>query len=154
MSIVRCHHHGFTVADIERSVAFYRDVLGLELVRLSERRNLPSYDHILGHDQVAMQVAILQHPVGEFILELVEYVNPRGRERELDNPFVGSSHLAFEVEDVDAIYASLQAAGCGAINPPADVERDGLVVARAMYGLDPDGISIELFQEFEDVIKR
>ncbi len=154
MSIVRCHHHGFTVADIERSVAFYRDVLGLELVRISERRNLPSYDQIVGHDQVAMQVAILQHPVGEFILELIEYVNPRGRERELDNPFIGSSHLAFEVEDVDAIYASLQQAGFGAINPPVDVERDGAVVARAMYGLDPDGISIELFEEFEDVIKR
>jgi len=28
------------------------------------------------------------------------------------------------------------------------------VVARAMYGLDPDGISIELFQEFADVVKR
>jgi hypothetical protein len=77
MPIVRCHRDGFTVADIERPVAFYRDVLGLELVRISERRNLPSYDQIVGHDQV--------------------------------------------------------------------------VVARAM---DPDGISIELFQEFEDVIKR
>ena len=154
MPIVKCHHHGFTVSDVERSVAFYRDVFGLELVRISERRNLPAYDRIIGHDNVALKVAILQHPVGDFILELVEYENPPGQKRELDNPYVGSSHLAFEVEDVDATPAALLAAGYGAINPPVDVERDGAVVARAMYGLDPDGISIEIFQEFADVVKR
>ena len=154
MPIVKCHHHGFTVSDAERSVAFYRDLLGLELVRVSERRDLPSYDRILGHDNVVLRVAILRHPVGEFILELVEYQNPVGQKRELDNPFIGSSHLAFEVDDVDVVYALLRDEGYGAINPPVDVERDGVAVARAMYGLDPDGISIEIFQEFEDVIKK
>ena len=154
MPIVKCHHHGFTVSDAERSVAFYRDLLGLELVRVSERRDLPSYDRILGHDNVVLKVAILRHPVGEFILELVEYQNPVGQKRELDNPFIGSSHLAFEVDDVDVVYALLRDAGYGAINPPVDVERDGFAVARAMYGSDPDGISIEIFQEFEDVIKK
>ncbi len=154
MPIVKCHHHGFTVSDAERSAAFYRDLLGLELVRVSERRDLPSYDRILGHDSVVLKVAILRHPVGEFILELVEYQHPAGKKRALDNPFIGSSHLAFEVDDVDAVYALLRDAGYGAINPPVDVERDGVAVARAMYGLDPDGISIELFQEFEDVVKK
>ena len=154
MPVIKCHHHGFTVSDAERSVTFYRDLLGLELVRVSERRDLPSYDRMLGHDNVVLKVAILCHPVNDFILELVEYKNPVGRKRELDNPFIGSSHLAFEVDDVDVVYASFRDAGYGAINSPVDVERDGIAVARAMYGLDPDGISIEIFQEFEDVIKK
>lgn len=154
MPIVKCHHHGFTVSDAERSAAFYRDLLGLELVRVSERRDLPSYDRILGHDNVVLKVAILRHPVSELLLELVEYINPVGQKRNLDNPFIGSSHLAFEVEDVDVVYALLKEAGYGAIHPPVDVERDGVAVARAMYGLDPDGISIELFQEIEDVTKK
>ena len=154
MPVIKCHHHGFTVSDAERSITFYRDLLGLELVRVSERRDLPSYDRMLGHDNVVLKVAILCHPVNDFILELVEYKNPVGRKRELDNPFIGSSHLAFEVDDVDVVYALFQDAGYGAINPPVDVERDGIAVARAMYGLDPDGISIEIFQEFEDVIKK
>ena len=152
MAVVRCHHHGFTVSDLQRSIAFYRDLFGLELVRVSERRNLPSYDQIIGHENVALDVAILQSPAGEFILELFEYVNPPGRKRELDNPFVGSSHLAFEVDDIDAFYGALLAAGYGGINPPVDVERDGVVVARAMYALDPDGITVEIFQEYEDVV--
>ena len=154
MPVIKCHHHGFTVSDAERSVTFYRDLLGLELVRVSERKDLPSYDRMLGHDNVVLKVAILCHPVNDFILELVEYKNPVGRKRELDNPFIGSSHLAFEVDDVDVIHALFRDAGYGAINPPVDVERDGIAVARAMYGLDPDGISIEIFQEFEDVIKK
>ncbi len=153
MTVKKCHHHGFTVSELQRSVDFYRDLLGLELVRVSERRDLPSYDQILGHDNIVLKIAILQHPANEFILELIEYENPEGQRRELDNPFVGSSHLAFEVEDVDVMYASLQQSGYGAINPPVNVERDGAVVARAMYGLDPDGISIEIFQEYEDVVK-
>ena len=154
MPVIKCHHHGFTVSDAERSITFYRDLLGLELVRVSERRDLPSYDRMLGHDNVVLKIAILRHPVNDFILELVEYKNPVGRKRELDNPFIGSSHLAFEVDDVDVVYELFQDTGYGAINPPVDVERDGIAVARAMYGLDPDGISIEIFQEFEDVIKK
>ena len=54
MSIKACHHHGFTVSDLDRSIPFYRDVLGLELVRVSERRNLPSYDQIIGHDNIVL----------------------------------------------------------------------------------------------------
>ena len=154
MGIVMGHHHGFTVSDLDRSVSFYRDLLGMELVRISERRDLPSYDSILGYDQVHLNIAILRHPVNEFILELVQYVRPEVEARPQENRYLGASHVAFEVDDVDAMYAQLTEAGFGSINPPTDVDRDGVVVARAMYALDPDGISIEMFQEFEDVIKR
>ncbi len=154
MGIVMGHHHGFTVSDLDRSVSFYRDLLGLELVRISERKDIPSYDTILGYDQVHLMIAILRHPVNEFILELVQYVHPRVEARPQENRFLGASHVAFEVDDVDAMFAQLKAAGFGSINPPTDVDRDGVVVARAMYALDPDGISIEMFQEFEDVIRR
>lgn len=154
MGIVKAHHYGFTVTDVDRSVAFYRDLLGLELVRVSERSNLPSYDTILGYPDVKLRIAILQHPVNEFILELVQYVNPAGQTRTLENKYVGAAHVAFEVDDVDAMYETLTTAGFGAINAPTDVIRDGVRVARAMYALDPDGISIEMFQEFEDVVAR
>ncbi len=154
MAVVKAHHYGFTVSDLDRSVAFYRDLLGLELVRVSERSNLPSYDAILGYPDVKLRIAILQHPGSVLLLELIQYVNPRGQAREQENRFVGAAHVAFEVDDVDAVYAELNAAGGGAISPPTDVVRDGVRVARAMYALDPDGISIEMFQEFEDVVSR
>ena len=154
MSITKVHHHGFTVRDVDRSVEFYRDVLGLELVRISERANLPSYDAILGYPGVKLRIAILRHPVNEFLLELVQYVHPPGQVRSQENRFVGAAHVAFEVDDVDAMYERLTQAGGEAINPPTDVIRDGRRVARAMYALDPDGISIEMFQEFADVVSQ
>ena len=152
MSIVMAHHHGFTVSDVERSVLFYRDLLGLELVRVSDRSNLPSYDQILGYENVHIKVAILQHDRNAFVLELVQYIHPKVEPREQENRFLGASHMAFEVDDVDKMHEQLIAGGFGSINPPVDVERDGKRVARAMYALDPDGISIEMFQEFADVI--
>ena len=149
-----CHHHGFTVADLDRSVAFYRDVMGLELVRISERANIPSYDRMLGYDDVKLRVGIFRHPVNGFILELIEYVHPEALVRPQENKFVGAGHVAFEVESVDALYERFRAAGFDTINPPTDIVRDGVRVARGMYGLDPDGISIELFEEFEDVVQK
>jgi catechol 2,3-dioxygenase-like lactoylglutathione lyase family enzyme len=154
MPIMKAHHHGFTVSSVDRSVPFYRDLLGLELVRISDRANIPSYDRMLGHPDIRMRIAVLRHPVNEFILELVEYLNPRHLEARPVNHQVGSSHVAYEVDDADAFYDRLCRAGFGAIHPPTDIVRDGIKVARAMYALDPDGISIEIFQEFEDVVKR
>ena len=81
-------------------------------------------------------------------------MHPEVEARPQENRYLGASHVACEVDDVDAIFAQLTEAGYGSINPPTDVDRDGVVVARAMYALDPDGISIEMFQEFEDVIRR
>lgn len=152
MAIKFCHHHGFTVSNLDCSIGFYRDLLGLEVVRISERSNLPSYDQMLGFRDVKLRVALLRHPVHGFLLELFQYVNPPSTQRELRNDFVGSSHLAFEVDDVDTQYDLLKSAGYDAINPPVDIVRDGKRVARGMYALDPDGISVEMFQEYADIV--
>jgi glyoxylase I family protein len=154
MAIKKAHHHGFTVSNLDQALRFYHEILGFEIVRVSERSNLPSYDHILGFKDVKLRVALLRHPVNEFLLELFQYINPPAEERRLSNHFVGSSHVAYEVDDIDAQYAALKASGYDAINPPVDVIRDGRRVARAMYALDPDGISVEMFQEFGDIVTR
>ena len=154
MTLKRCHHHGFTVSDLDRAVGYYRDLLGLELIRISQRKNLPSYDRILGYDHVELKVALLRHPATGFLLELFQYVSPPVEKRDLANHRVGASHVAFEVDDVDAIYDRLRRHGYGAIHAPVDVERDGKIVARAMYALDPDGISIEMFEERGDIVSR
>lgn len=154
MAIKKVHHHGFTVADLDKSLHFYHDVLGFEIVRISERSNLPSYDHMLGYKDVKLRVGLLRHPINEFLLELFQYVNPKSEPRKLSNYFVGSSHIAYEVDDIDKEYELLKRNGYGAINSPVDVVRDGKKVARGIYALDPDGISVEMFQEYSDIVAR
>ncbi|MCI0335422.1 MAG: VOC family protein [Planctomycetes bacterium] len=154
MVIKSCHHHGFTVSDINQSLEFYRDALGLNVERISERKNLPSYDTILGYANVQIKVAILSHPASHFILELFQYINPPIVRRELRNFYVGSSHVALQVDDIDSQYDNLRSHGFAAISPPVDVVRDGRRVARAMYALDPDGISVEMFEEYTDIVQE
>jgi catechol 2,3-dioxygenase-like lactoylglutathione lyase family enzyme len=104
MPIMACHHHGFTVCDINRSLLFYCDVLGLVVERVSERTNLPSYDTNLGYANVQLKVAILSLPVSGFVSELFQYINPPLAFREMQNYYVGSSHVALQVDDIDTQY--------------------------------------------------
>ncbi|TDB96886.1 hypothetical protein E1267_40420, partial [Nonomuraea longispora] len=79
-------HFSFTVADLDRSVAFYRDLLGLTLVHRQEQDNAYTR-RLVGHPDAVLRVAQLAVPgqprgLSTHDLELVEYVRPRGRPRD------------------------------------------------------------------------
>jgi catechol 2,3-dioxygenase-like lactoylglutathione lyase family enzyme len=139
------HHAGFTVSDIDRSLEFYRDLLGLKVIQDVIRENLPAYDKILGFPDVKIRVALLLDQ-NDKMIELVEYIQPRREAREQKNTFVGAGHTAFQVADLQAEYEKLAAAGVGSISEPVSIIRDGKLVGKGMYVLDPDGISVELLE--------
>jgi catechol 2,3-dioxygenase-like lactoylglutathione lyase family enzyme len=140
------YHTGFSVGDMDRSLGFFRNLLGLEVVLDAVRENLPAYDAILGFSDVRIRVAQLEDRNSPFRLELIEYLNPRRQERELKNTWVGGAHMGFYVEDIQAEYQRLLAAGVRFNSPPQEIVRDGKLVGKALYMLDPDGITVELFQ--------
>ena len=73
----------------------------------------------------------------------VKYNACRG-DRSHRNPILHSEAAVSSIDSEKSISAGLI----------RNVEWDGAVVAHASYGLDPDGISIELFQEFADLVAR
>ena len=146
MPIRKSHHHSFTVSDMDRSIRFYRDLLGLELIQDAVRADLESYDRIVGYKNVDLRIVMLREREGGFILELIQYRNPSGKTRELQNYYVGSSHVSFVVDDLDAEYKRLAVAGVRFNSPPVEIIRDGKLVGRALYLFDPDGITVELDQ--------
>jgi lactoylglutathione lyase len=138
-------HVGFQVSDLERSRAYYRDVIGLnELERLT--RDEPYLSQVTGYPDVSLEIALFEEPVSGTILELVEY--PAGLGHPIDpataNP--GTGHVCFIVDDVDAIHARALAAGHGSVNPPVTPTAGRWVGGRSVYLLDPDGIRVELVQ--------
>ena len=146
MPIRKSHHHSFTVSDMDRSIRFYRDLLGLELIQDAVRANLESYDRIVGYKNVDLRIAMLREQEGDFILELIQYRNPPGKVREMQNYYVGASHVCFLVDNLEAEYKRLSAAGVRFTSPPVDIVREGKLLGCTLYLIDPDGITVELDQ--------
>jgi methylmalonyl-CoA/ethylmalonyl-CoA epimerase len=91
-------HTGIAVADLEQSLAFYRDVLGLPLVH---RETLP---------EQGVEAVLLD--VGDSHVELIAPLGPKtGVARFLEQRGPGLHHVAYRVDDIEATLASLSAAG-------------------------------------------
>lgn len=146
MAIVGLHHHSFAVLDVDRSLKFYRDVLGLEQIQDAERAGLPAYDKILGFRDTKIRVALLQDKDKRFIIELIQWRNPAGQKRDMSLFHAGASHVAFEIDDMAAEYKRMRKAGVKFISSPVDIIRDGRLIAKCCFALDPDGIAVEMYE--------
>lgn len=149
MAFTKVHHVKYSVGDLDRSLAFYRDLLGFEVTYEAARQGLASYDTIMNMQDVKLRVGMLLHRPSGFVVGLVQFQHPASIARELRNNYVGASSLALQVEDAAAEYERLTAAGVRAMSPPTDIVRDGVLAAIAFYILDPDGIPIEIWQPVE-----
>ena len=139
-------HTGFTVADMERSISFYRDVLGLTLLGRQEGQR-PYLATITGFPDVYLKTAWLAVPPGNgHVLELLEYTSHPGEAtpRETNRP--GNGHLCFQTIDIQAVYARLTAHGVVFMSPPAPVTCGVNAGAVGCHLRDPDGFTVELFQ--------
>lgn len=145
MGITGVSHTSFTVSSLERSIGFYRDVLGLEVVMTMERR-AQWIAEMTGFEGAALRIAVLRWPGEEHFVELIEYEAPHVGGVASATNVVGSAHLGFFVEDIDAEYERLCAAGVQFVAPPARVAEPPSAGAWAAYFRDPDGIPLELQQ--------
>lgn len=144
-TITRAHHVGFTVRSLERSIAFYRDVLGFELAFQWN----PRADYIrelVGYPDVDLHAAILRLPGTDICLELLEYRNTDQTPVDMRNGNVGNGHIAFNVDDLAAMYDKLVALGVASVSPPVTPTIGPNKGGRAVYMIDPDGFRVELIQ--------
>ena len=146
MGASRVHHTGYTVSDLDRSLAFYCDLLGCEVIATQEKQG-GYLAAIVGYPDAHVRMAHLRVPGGEHVIELFEYLSPEGKRADVEPRNVGASHLCFLVANLGALYDSLLARGVTSfVSPPVEVDtginRGGL----GLYLRDPDGITIELFQ--------
>ena len=139
--IQKMHHTGFVVADLERAVEFYVDGVGLEIQNRYERQGGP-IEKVVGYVDAHLQIAILGIG-GEHVLELIQYVNPPpGQRSTSERSVIGGSHLAFAVDDIQAMYEKLSSAGARTLNAPVAVAPGRTVC----YLQDPDGNWLELME--------
>ena len=143
--ITGAHHTSFTVADLDRSLEFFRDRLGLEVVFTREVRD-DYFGRIVGLPGCVVKAALLRIPNSTHHVELFQYLTPAGetyRPRPCD---VGSTHLALLVEDLPGLYERLCAAGVAFQSAPVRIEAGPNRGGYGVYLRDPNNILIELFQ--------
>jgi glyoxylase I family protein len=139
------HHTCITVSDLERSIQFYRDLVGLELVMTEEsERSGDDRSDALGVPRAKVRLAILR--AGQAQVELIQYVTAQGRVYDRKNNDVGTMHIAFQVEDIDAVYQRLLGHGVRFTAPPATIPAGPMKGWRWTYFFDPDGVSLEIIQ--------
>jgi lactoylglutathione lyase len=139
------HHTGLTVRDLPRSLAFYRDVLGMEV--LFEQEKEGGYlAAIVGYPDAHVRMAHLAFPGDDHRLELFEYVAPEPRGEPGEPRDVGITHVCLRVDDVDALVDRLQRAGATFFSAPVVVDTGANAGGRGVYLRDPEGVILELFQ--------
>jgi catechol 2,3-dioxygenase-like lactoylglutathione lyase family enzyme len=137
---------GMTVSDLDRSIAFFTNVLDFTKVAETEVAG-ETYERLTGVFAMKARVATLR--LGEETITLTEYLAPRGRPR----PDIAYSndrwfqHVAIIVSDMDRAYARLRGAGVEHVSPgpqllPQWNENAGGI--SAFYFRDPDGHALEI----------
>jgi glyoxylase I family protein len=142
--IIAADHTGITVSNLERSLAFWRDVLGFELShRAHHTGELAS--EATGVPGAEISIAVLKAPGHK--IELLEYLAPPGRKHvDLTACDVGSVHVAFTVDNLDAVLSVIAASGWKAAGKPQTLKSGPNAGKRVIYVRDPDGTTIEFMQ--------
>jgi catechol 2,3-dioxygenase-like lactoylglutathione lyase family enzyme len=142
--ILAADHTGFTVANLDRSLAFWRDLLGFELSHRAHHTGALASE-VTGVPGAEISLAVLKAPGHR--IELLEYHAPADRKRVDVRPCdVGSVHLALAVNDLDAVLRAMAGAGWSPAGQPQTLSSGPNAGKRVIYVRDPDGTIIELMQ--------
>ena len=126
-------HVGLTVSSLDRSLAFYRDAVGLEVV-LAQEKEGGYLSAITRYPGAHVRMAQLEGHGGSRI-ELFEYLEPRGRVASHEPADVGITHVCVLVD-----------AGAEPFSDPVPIDTGANSGGWGLYVRDPDGIVLELFQ--------
>jgi catechol 2,3-dioxygenase-like lactoylglutathione lyase family enzyme len=134
------NHVGLTVTDLDRSVAFYRDVVGLTVAVERFRTGGEWFDTLTDNRGAVLSGAMLAD--GDFCLQLLEYEQGGSGPPVTGHSRVGNLHVSVNVADVVAKRAEVVAIGVRDPTPIVELPVGG----RSFYVRDPDGVPVEFIQ--------
>jgi len=129
----KVHHIGIAVQDIEKSLAVYRDLLGLELE---------------GQHEVEEQKVITAFfPVGETHIELIQPTEGNvGVTKFLEKRGEGVHHICFEVDDIEQALQDVKSRGAVLIDETPRIIEQGKKKMAFLHPKSTGGVLIELYQ--------
>lgn len=128
MMLNKIHHIAIICSDYEVSKKFYTEVLGLTIIKETYRAERLSYKLDLALN-------------GQYTIELFSFPNPPERPSRPES--TGLRHLAFEVDDLDAVVANLEQQNID-VEP---IRVDEITDKRFTFIADPDRLPIEFYEK-------
>ena len=135
-------HVGIMVSDMEKSLKFYRDLLGLKVKSLVDEEG-EFLNNMLAHENVKNKVAKLYAKNGNAFVELFDSISHTRNKKDRDFFTIGASHLALTVDNLDETYDYLIKNGVKFTAPPQQTPDR---FAKVTFCEDPDGTPIELVE--------
>jgi lactoylglutathione lyase len=150
VSVRSVFHTGFVVSDLDASLRFYCEGLGLVLRHRQVQHNAYTAT-LVGYPDAAIEIAQLRFAEGDppssgHVLELISYDQPPSGPADPERSTLGSGHLAFVVDDIFATVDVLEQFGARFINAPVQITEGINAGGWAAYLHDPDGVTLELLQ--------
>lgn len=141
--IQELNHVGLSVTSLERAVAFYRDLLGMEVV-IAAPFGGERYETITGLKGTKGRAALLELKGTGLRVELFEFDYPAPAALDPRRPVCdrGITHFCIGVTDIESEYSRLKAAGVHFHSAPYRSP-----TSTAVYGRDPDGNVFELLEK-------
>jgi catechol 2,3-dioxygenase-like lactoylglutathione lyase family enzyme len=140
--IEQIEHIALSVSSLDRSIDFYRNIFDFTVARIIEAGPDVPISRVTGMPGCRARIAHLES--GDFMLELFEFQNPRGKpipdDRKLAD--IGFTHISFKTTDMKADYRRLKKLGVRFISEPVEF-RPGVWV---VYFQGPDGEVCEMRQ--------
>ena len=138
---MKFNHVGISVSNIERSIEFYREMLGLEPLCEVFPFGGEAFDTVMDLNDVQGRMCMIGN--GSLQLELFEFSNPVPNAKDPEHPVSdhGYSHFGVEVEDVEHTYEKLLKAGVRIHSPVMTFKGSSI---KATYARDPDGNVFEI----------
>ena len=152
MYVKKIDHIAVMVSDIEKSLHFYRDLLGMEVVTPEEHIEGPvaemvkkpgchmreyrmrAPEGVQGYDRNDEGVALT--------FDIIQWLKPESPEARYEIHHVPSAHICFGVENLPAIYERLKAEGGEFVSAPVRFSGEG--EWHVLFFYDPDGNLLEL----------
>ena len=134
-------HAGITITNRKRSLRFYRDLLGLKIVKDMQESG-KHIDNMSALKRVRVNTIKMAADDGNLI-ELLHYASHPRKSSDRKICSIGPTHIAFTVDDLDKTYDVFRKAGVK-FNCPPQFSPDGY--AKVTFCKDPDGMLIELVE--------
>src|SRR5690242_286648 len=144
-AVTSTFHTGLTVANLDRAIGFFRDVLGFQ-VEGPLAADAPFIERLTGVvTSRGARLAFIKGPGHTF--ELLEYIGPtEERAKGLRPCDPGFAHITFTVEGIDALAAACGRAGYAPYRPIVTLDDETMRGSRVVYLRGPDNISVELIE--------